>query len=126
MHKTIKVCSKYISLILILCTTILWENGCIASQPSPDPVAGWTMLLSHDYLNLDKTIIQDYQNYIKSLSEDERQSIGPIQFFADGTGQHAVKIEIAHNGTDWGHVLIYDKENKRVKVIRYKIGKYAS
>jgi hypothetical protein len=41
-------------------------------------------------------------------------------------GQHAVKIEIPLNGAYSEHVLFYDKENKRIKVIVYSGGRYAS
>ncbi len=49
-----------------------------------------------------------------------------MTFYEDGTGQHAVKFIIPHNGIDWGYVLIYDKDNKRVKAVRYVDAYYAS
>jgi hypothetical protein len=51
---------------------------------------------------------------------------GNILFFEDGTGQHAVKISIPLNGTWWAHVLIYDKNNVRIKAVKYADGTYRS
>jgi hypothetical protein len=122
-------------IFLVLVTTLFMTTGCGAwlmgsHQPDryapPDPLAGWNILFSHDYEKLDKAITEDYQNYIEKLPNGEGKFVGPIQFFADETGQHAVRIEIALNGTDWAHVLIYDEENKRVKVIKYVSGHYRS
>ena len=97
--------------------------GCTANQP--DPLAGW-----NHYFNakLDKTVVEDYQDYIQKLSPSERKvvddySVEPLE---NGTGQHAIRIEIPLNGTWWYHVLIYDKDNKRIKTIKYADGSYAS
>ena len=58
--------------------------------------------------------------YIKKL-HPEHHYIGDISFFEDGTGQHAVSIEVFKLGANasWRHVLFYDKENRRTKVIKY-------
>jgi hypothetical protein len=88
-------------------------------------LASWKVLLSPDNDKLDKAITDDYRGYIEKLPNGEKESIGPIQFFENGTGGHAVRIEIALNRTDWAHILIYDKENKRIKVIKYAAGRYA-
>jgi len=44
----------------------------------------------------------------------------------DGAGQHAVQIEVALNGKWWRHILVYDKNNKRIKTIKYSPGHYRS
>ena len=80
-----------------------------------DPLAGWQILLSRDYEKFDKAIVDDYKSYIENLPNGEKRFVGPVQFFDDGTGMHAVRIEIALNGTDWAHILFYDRENKRGK-----------
>ena len=113
---------------LILCSLLamfLCGFGCSSSKPTPDPLAGFH---SSSLVNLqnDKAISDDYQTYIKSLPPDVRNGVGPLQFFEDVTGQHAILIAIAQNGTDWAHVLIYDKNNKRIKVIKYVMGQYRS
>ena len=58
-------------------------------------------------------------DYIQKLSQKDRKYVGPIGFYEDGTGQHAVEIEEALHGTWWFHVLIYDKGDKRIKTIKY-------
>ncbi len=51
-----------------------------------------------------------------------------IDLLEDGTGQHAVSIEIfeKHKNASWHYVLIYDKENKRMRVIKYGYTRYMS
>jgi hypothetical protein len=99
--------------------------GCAHTKPTPDPLAGyhWSSLVN---LDNNKAISDDYHDYIQKLSSDERKYAGPIFYFEDGTGQHAVLIKIGINGTSWEHVLIYDKDNKRIKTIKYVAGSYAS
>lgn len=72
--------------------------------------------------------MDDYQNYIQKLPPNESSFITKfyIKFFEDGTGQHAVEISIPLNGTWRKHVLIYDKDDKRIKVIKYAGGEYRS
>ena len=79
----------------------------------------------HHY-HLDKAIADDYQNFIV---EEHLSPKGAITgFFEDGTGQHAVGFEANGNkeNSSWHYVLIYDRENKRVKVIKYDYKKYQS
>lgn len=107
----------------ILLATFFWVAGC-ATQP--EPLAGWQPLFGRENEAENMVIKGDYQAYIQKMPSSQSGFVGPIQLFQDGTGQHAVRIEIARNGTDWAHVLIYDKENKRVKVYRYVSGHYRS
>jgi hypothetical protein len=101
-----------------LLAVFLGGFGCSSSRPTPDPLTGFHV---SDLKNLhsNKAITDDYQDYIQKLSPEERKYTGPISFFEDGTGQHAVVIEVALNGTVWNHVLFYDKDNKRTKVMKY-------
>jgi hypothetical protein len=109
---------------ILLAALIL--TGCSASKPTPDPLVGFHVGDLRDLHN-NKAITDDYKDYIeKNLSAEERKYLGTIFYFEDGTGQHAVKIEIGLNGTWWEHVLIYDKDNKRIKTIKYSSGGYAS
>jgi hypothetical protein len=112
----------------ILLTAIFWVTGCAAPKPSPNPLAGWKVCGSQDYNKIDTAIRDDYRGYIQKLPPDERKFVDDnfIDFFQDEAGQHAVKIEIPLNGTWWEHVLIYDKDNKRIKTIKYSTGHYAS
>jgi hypothetical protein len=79
-------------------------------------------------LHSNKVITDDYQDYIQKLPPTESKFVGPIGFSEDGTGRHAVSVEIfeANKNSSWQHVLIYDKENKRIKVIKYGHRKYQS
>ena len=99
--------------------------GCSSPKPIPDPLTGFHVS-SLGNLDSNKTITDDYKDYLQKLPPEDRKYIGPMTFFEDGTGQHAVEIEEALNGTWWYHVLIYDKDNKRIKTIKYSPGKYAS
>jgi hypothetical protein len=49
--------------------------------------------------------------------------VAGVQSFADDVGQHAVAITV--NGKDgaWMHVLVYDKQNKRLRVSKQAQGK---
>ena len=109
--------------LTILFAALICLTGCVSTK---DPVAGWKVLLSRDYEKLDPAITNDYKDYIEKLSAEDRKYAGPIWFFADGTGQHAVKIEIEYDGNIWEHVLIYDKDNKRNRVVKYFGGRYQS
>jgi hypothetical protein len=101
--------------------------GC--STPIPDPLAtGWNFCRSQDFHNINSAIQVDYHNYIKELPEHARYFVqeNGIYFFENSSGQHAVKIEIPLDGAYYEHVLIYDKDNKRIKVVVYSGGRYAS
>jgi hypothetical protein len=113
------------ALPILLSAMFIWVTGCVAPKPTPDPLAGF-YVSSLGNLDNNKAIMDDYKDYIqKNLSAEERKYAGPIFYFEDGSGQHAVRIEIGLNGTSWEHVLIYDKDNKRIKTIKYVAGHYA-
>lgn len=88
---------------------------------------GWTFKpfpgneLPRDPLNtnhLDKAIVDDYQDYINKNGLAVQDWIAG--YYENGTGQHAVKFTAFQpHGSYYAHyyVLIYDKENKRIKVI---------
>lgn len=72
---------------------------------------------------LDKAIKDDYQKY---LQKHEPGYFGDLpSFYENGTGQHAVKIQIGRNGYYRVYIFIYDKSNVRTKIIRYANGGYA-
>jgi hypothetical protein len=99
--------------------SLVWAVGCA----TPNPLAGWKPASA----NPDQAIVNDYQNYIQKLPPEERKYAGgAIEIFEDGTGQHAIMIPIGLNGTVWRHVLIYDKDDKRIKTIKYASGNYGS
>jgi hypothetical protein len=107
-------------LVMFLCGI-----GCSSSKPTPDPLAGWQK--EYTPQASDQIIEKDYQVYIHALSPDEQKFVGPVFYFKDGTGQRAVQIEVDIGGKDcWYHVLFYDKEIKRIKVVKYFYGRYQS
>jgi len=111
--------------IWILLAATVGIIGCATRKPTPDPLAGWHFS-SLVNLNSNKTITTDYRDYIQKLSPEERRSAGPIEYFQDGTEQHAVLIWIGINGKVWRHVLIYDRDDKRIRTIKYVSGDYHS
>jgi hypothetical protein len=107
----------------ILLAAFVWSFGC--ATKTADPLAGWHGADDRD-LHSNKAISDDCKNYIQTLSPEETKFAGPMLYYEDGKGQHAVRIEIGINGTWWEHVLIYNKDNNRIKTIKYSDGGYRS
>ena len=105
-------------IIPILLAALVWTTGCATQKP--DPLAGWKLCFSQDPKDLGPAIMADYQDYLQKLSPKDRDHISYSGAFEDGIGQHAISIEIFVTGnTSWHYALIYSKENKRIKVIKY-------
>jgi len=106
-------------IIPILVAALFWTAGCTTQEANP--LAGWKLCFSQDPKNLGPAIMADYQDFIQKLPPKERDYAGIMNTFEDGTGQHAVRILVSSNHTNaaWYYALIYDKENKRIKVIKY-------
>src|SRR5215469_820590 len=120
----------------------------VANPPPSNPLIGWksigTVVCKNGEMSAEvsplpgyKGISDDVQNYVNKLPVEHGPSWDPVRrrwcywiedmrFYEDGTGQHAVGFHIPHNGTWWGYALIYDKDNKRVKAVRFIEGHYAS
>ena len=123
------------SSIVVFIVAAAAVTACKPSQQA-DPLVGWT-IKSGSFIGLpatdtgyrlDQTITADYEAYINALPSEEKAhaKLGAELYLAeDGSGQHAVKIIIPLKGTYWTHVLVYDKSDKRVKLIKYRSGKYA-
>jgi hypothetical protein len=107
--------------IWILLAAFVWIAGC--ATKTIDPLAGWEGDFNEQP---NQVIVNDYQNYIQKLPLEERKYAGVSDWLKDGTGQHAIVITIGLNGTWWRHVLIYDKDNKRIKTRKYSSGGYRS
>ena len=121
--KTLIKYSNYYGFILALCVMILSGCSCSAPKPAPDPLAGWQKVYNYDP---DPAIVKDWQDYIQALPS--KNGFGPYFYYKDGTGQHAVDVEVAVKGKNaiWHYAFFYDKENKRIKVIKYGYGEYQS
>jgi hypothetical protein len=107
----------------ILLAALVWAAGC--ASRTPDPLVGWKVDFDHQP---DQAIVKDYQDFIQKLPAKERDYVGTTDFVEDGTGQHAVSIEVFSNHTNaaWRYALIYNKENKRIKVIKYGFRRFMS
>ena len=106
----------------IVLGVFLLTVGCVTNS-APYPLAGW----QKDYGKVGQSIVNDYQSYIQNLSPEEQLYMGGTNFFEDDTGRHAVRIEVDIDGKDaWYHILFYDKDNKRIKAVKYFKGRYQS
>src|SRR5215831_18532849 len=92
----------------IFLASFIWGIGC--ARQHPDPLAGWHSA-SLECLESNQSISEDYQRYIHT----QRGFVGAVDFLGDDAGQHAVDIKMGVNGRWWRHILIYDKNNKRIK-----------
>jgi hypothetical protein len=126
---------SFAPVFLMLMAMFLFGFGCNTSKPARDPLVAWTFRpfpgweappYGHNTNRLDKAISDDYQDFIK---KNELNPFGAITgFYEDGTGQHAVEFAafpLDQNAT-WNYVLIYDKENKRIKLIKYGYHRFQS
>jgi hypothetical protein len=111
-------------ILYILVVILALIVGC-ATQPPPDPLAGWKPLGGRERETVDAGIQEDYQSYIRQLPHSEER-VGPTFLFEGPSGQHAMRMTSGLNGTFWVHILIYDKDNKRIKTLRYASGHYRS
>jgi hypothetical protein len=120
-----KPVKNFTPVFLMLAAMFLLGCGCNTSKPAPDPLAGWQKAYNHDP---DPAIVKDYQDYIQKIPAKDNNSVGPVFYFEDGTGQHAVSMEIFVKGENasWHYVIIYDKENKRIQAMKYGYAKYQS
>jgi hypothetical protein len=125
MKKMIKY-SNYFGFVLAICVMVISGCSCSAPKPTPDPLVGFHFCGSQDPNKLNKAITDDYKVYIQTLSPEEQKNADLIFFYEDGTGQHAVQIKIPLNGIWYEHDLFYDKDNKRIKVIKRITGGYQS
>jgi len=125
MNKTATQFTNKFLFILVLTAAVIF--GCRCSSLRQDPLAGFHVS-SLGNLDSNKTITDDYKDYIQKLPSEQKGYIGTMFFYENGTGQHAVSIEIFEGGKNasWKHVLLYDKDNNRIKVIRYDHIEYKS
>jgi hypothetical protein len=79
-------------------------------------LAGWNV--DSDY-QPNQAVDSDYRDYVQKLPPKERSCLSAIEYFDDGKGQHAVRREQRVGDTSWYVVLIYNSQNKRIKVMKY-------
>jgi hypothetical protein len=107
----------------LLLTAFVLVTGCATT---PNPLAGWQRCFKHQ--PGDQVIEKDYSDFIQQFKPTGERPAQVTGFYLDGKGQHAVNIEIFgyNQNASWQYALIYDKDNKRVKVIKYGYCRYQS
>ena len=117
-------CIKHLSssgiFVCAFIVALAFAFGCYPSKPTPDPLEGFYVTATMDPDSY-KAIDEDSKNYIQTLSPKEKDMAGR-EFFEDDNGRHAVKITYTLNDRNWVHVLIYDKNNHRIKAVKYVSG----
>ncbi len=104
--------TRFTSCVLLI--AFFWIVGC-ATRTS-NPLAGWNV--DSDY-QPNQAVDSDYRDYVQKLPPKERSCLSAIEYFDDGKGQHAVRREQRVGDTSWYVVLIYNSQNKRIKVMKY-------
>ena len=89
----------------------------IASVDPPNLKKGESL---HTSYNIDESVIVDYTAYARSVwPKGQGFFISEVDFYEDGTGQHAVRIELEVGLDEYvDYYLFYDKSNQRTKVMR--------
>jgi hypothetical protein len=120
-----KICRLIPNLSLFLFAAF-WLAGCATPKSPSDPLAGWQPC---DKSAVSKAIVEDYQEFIQQLPPNKKgYYIGDIGFFKTTDGDHAVSIEIFEDNDNaaWRYALVYNKNGRRVKIIKYGYRRYQS
>ena len=134
MKQLFKYSIRYSVFVLALSRAVIFGCTCAAPKNEPDPLSGWTFRTFDEYsvpgkegqYHLEKSVTNDYGAFIKT---NNLNVFGAITgFFEDGAGQRAVEFEAFPPGQNasWRYVLIYSKDNQRIKVIQYGYKRYQS
>jgi len=125
---------------VILLSLLVFGFGCIIIRPGENPLLGWKMVGSTIWAAWDSpeeqnpghfpiSIIDDYKDFLKHIPRTLKKTPPPIFqvcYFDDENQQHAIEITIPENGIWWKYVLIYNKDNKRIRTVKYASGRYMS
>ena len=110
---------------VFLLTAFIMAAGCVP-KPTPNPLVGW----QRDYNTRpdDPIIEKDCNDFMQTFQPVGQRPAQVTGIFKDGAGQHAANIEIFeyHKNASWQYFLIYDKDDKRIKVIKYGYCRYQS
>ncbi|MSQ97482.1 MAG: hypothetical protein EXR98_23415 [Gemmataceae bacterium] len=80
----------------------------------PEALKGWK---ATNDLPAD-TVVKDYNDYIEKLPKAERPGVSDVKYYVDGTGRNAVAVLVNVGDTQWTHLVVYDKQNKRTGVTK--------
>ena len=99
----------------VLLIAFIWASGCASSKPmpTPDAIKGWKHC---DHV--DQAIIDDYQAFAHQVCPTFFMT--EVDLYEDGTGKHAVRIELEDQPEHIDYYLLYDTNNVRIKVIKGK------
>jgi hypothetical protein len=100
-------------------------TGCATqSEVARNPLEGWKVCQDQCPYRVNDTVKADYQAYIATLSAQEREFVYEynIWYFERDSDLHAVMIKIPLNGVWWDHVLVYNHDNIRVRVVKFSGG----
>jgi hypothetical protein len=92
-----------------------------ANLEPPNRQKGRSYMPPGSIYHIDQKIIDDYKAYIQQVKPTESDLyVDEVDFYEDGTGQHAVRIVINTNTYHKFAVyyLMYDKDNVRTKIIK--------
>jgi hypothetical protein len=100
---------------------LLRQHGGHGRKITTGPLAGWYSDGDIDSEH-DQKIIDDYEAYAhKNWPKDHDFFFSEVDFYEDGTGKHAVRIELEPGSRYYvEYYLIYDAKNVRTKVIKGK------
>jgi ankyrin repeat protein len=104
---------------------VLLQHGGYGSKCTTKPFVGWYSDGDIRF-HLLKIVTDDYQEYIT-----KNKLVMPSEFdifYENQTGKCAVTFEAFPPGQNatWRHAIIYDKDNKRIKVTKYDYHRYQS
>lgn len=107
--------------MFVLLIAFIWASGCAFPRykpvPTPDAIKGWKHC---DHV--DQAIIDDYQAFAHQVWPDgPTYLMAEVDLYEDGTGKHAVRIELGEQPKHIDYYLLYDTNNVRIKVIKGKI-----
>jgi hypothetical protein len=74
----------------VLVVAIIFVCRCSNSKPTPDPLAGFYISALHD-INSNKTISDDYQDYIKKLSLKNPDFVGAVGLVAESAPRRKLR-----------------------------------
>ena len=83
----------------VVCSAF-FRCSCSAPKPTPDPLAGWQI----DFKQIDPAVENDSQDYMENFRLKKKKYAGWGYYYKDGTGQHAVRIEVDLKPNAWSHI----------------------
>ena len=121
-----KIIKRSFCLLLLILFSV---SGCATGR---NTLEGWKAVQKTNRgCPFHESVCDDYKRYINKLSSQQKTLLNDssVSFYEDGGGRHAVLIrDVWKRGWvfnyTYNHVLIYNKSNKRIRVIRYRTGKY--